>query len=155
MTETKDKRVISCECESCKNACKHKPGWFMPEQIDAILKYFNVISIDELLKLGQIAIDWWVDDNNILLLAPNIKGNEEIYYPGDPTGECIFFNRGKCDIYKIRPYECRQYFHGQSFNITDKRHEKVAQMWKNSRHLKKFKNKVVTSSYGLLGSLFW
>ena len=70
-----------CKCDGCKNACKYRPGWFLPNQVDDLLKYFNVKTIEELLNTGKIAIDWWIDDDeNVMVLAPNVKGNEEIYY---------------------------------------------------------------------------
>ncbi len=93
-----------------------------------------------MLKNG-FAIDWYNEDKNILVFTPNIKGNEDsIQYPADPRGECIFFNNGKCDIYKIRPFECKEYIHTDVKEIADKRHVKVKNEWEKSNLLKKYEN---------------
>ena len=116
----------SCQCEECKMACKNKPGWFMPNQIPKLLKFFNVKKISELWKHG-FAIDWWEGEPTTYILAPNIIGNENKKYPEDPHGECVFFVNGKCKIHDVKPFECKEYFHSDTF--ASDRHEFIAQKW--------------------------
>lgn len=141
-----------CDCDTCKNACKNRPGWFLPEQINNILDHFDVDSIEDLVDKRKVIIDYWNnDDKDILLLAPNIKGNNEIYYPAYPGGECIFFDKqGKCDIYNNRPYECSEYLHGQSTDTIEIRHELVKQKWSKTDILEEFRNKIKTENLGIL-----
>ena len=83
------------------------PGWFIPEQITEVIRYFGK-ELSELLG-RELAIDWGTDmgmKDNILLLAPNIEDNHSIQYPADPRGRCVFLKEGRCSIYSIRPYEC-------------------------------------------------
>jgi len=94
---------ISCNCQYCKSACLKKPGWFLPHQVEDLLKYFQVDNIRDLLETSQFAIDWWEgDDDNILVLAPNIIDNDDIQYPANPHGRCVFYKNNKCSIYEIR-----------------------------------------------------
>ena len=52
------KNVPSCQCQECQSACKNKPGWFLPNQIEFIKKYFKVNDIKELFGENKLAIDW-------------------------------------------------------------------------------------------------
>ena len=137
---TKEDSTDSCKCDSCQSACRHKPGWFKPEQVKVLLDHFKVNSIRDLLEAG-FAIDWWTSNQDILVLAPNIIGNEDrIQYPGNPRGVCVFYNNGLCDIHDIRPFECAALLHGG-----DKyhgRHESVAKLWKESPILDKFEDEI-------------
>ena len=139
-------KKIECKCDGCKNACKYRPGWFLPNQVNSLLEYFNVKTIKELLKTGKIAIDWWMDDINILILAPNIINNTEIYYPGDPRNCCVFYNNELCDIYKIKPYECSMYSHEDKDDDVKDRHKKIMNKWKATDILEQFRTDVVFGS---------
>ena len=93
MTGIDKEQFSSCTCEICRNACKGRPGWFVPEQVPEIEDFFGK-KINELLG-KELAIDWGTDiemKENILLLAPNIVGNESIQYPPVPEGKCVFFS---------------------------------------------------------------
>jgi len=128
--------VSECDCKSCQNACKYRPGWFLPNQVADIEKFFNKpIS----LLLGEkLSIDWW-EEENILILAPQLKNNDDIQYPADPRGECVFFNDNKCDIHKIKPFECAEYLHDENIIKNKERHKFVKDEWKKSNILNKYK----------------
>ena len=128
-----DKHKKSCRCDSCRGACEHKPGWFIPSQIAGLLAHFNVDKIHDLLGFG-FAIDWWVeDDKDTLILSPNIKGNEgNIRYPHNPQGECVFFEGGECKIHPVKPFECAELSHNDKGAIIDNRHGFVSTKWRNS-----------------------
>lgn len=138
------KEYSSCSCEICKNECKNRPGWFIPEQVPEIETYFGR-KIAELLG-KELAIDWGTDiemKDNILLLAPNIKDNQSIQYPANPRGECIFLKEGKCSIYSIRPYECGVASHSDEAEKDILRHIEIATKWKNTKILEDYKEKII------------
>ena len=140
----KTTKMISCECKKCQNACKFKPGWFEPSQVKAVLKHFKAKTIKDLLGKDKLAIDWWLGDPAILTLSPNIKGNNSIQFPGNPKGECVFYKKGRCSIYDIRPIECRIYDHREKEKDT---HYKTGKKWENRDELKEFYGKIDTAGY--------
>lgn len=141
--------VPSCECQSCRSACSNKPGWFLPEEIEAVKKHFGTDNIRDLLGENKLAIDWWVgDEDDILVLAPNIKHNDDIQYPRNPQGECVFLKDGKCSIYAIRPAECRGFHHDDKKTQHDGLHEKVAKEWEKVDMLEDFE--IETGGFGML-----
>lgn len=147
---------FSCTCEECQDACRHKPGWFLPHQVDDLLKYFKVDDIDVLIG-DKLAIDWYCQSEDILVLSPQIKSNVgSIQFPGNPKGECVFFKDGRCEIYKVRPFECRELNHNEP-DISG-RHSGVADAWEKSTILSGYKDKVVSESFtifdDILGGLF-
>ncbi len=146
-------KKIECKCDGCKNACKYRPGWFLPKQVNSLLEYFNVKTIEELLKTGKVAIDWWEgDDPNILILAPNVINNAEIYYPADPRGCCIFYTDELCDIHKIKPYECSMYSHKDKDKDKDDgedRHKMIMNKWKAVDILEEFRKDMVFESFSI------
>ena len=130
-----------CDCKRCKSACKQKPGWFKPEQIGPLAKNMG-ISVRELFD-KYLAVDWYggeVRDKDIFLLAPALKSRStEKMYPMDPRGECVFFNKDKCDIYdRGKPFECTEYNHNDSMQQTVERHRKVAFEWEHQGELIKW-----------------
>ena len=134
----------SCTCEICRNACNNRPGWFVPEQVPEIEAYFAKKLSDFLGK--ELAIDWGNDMDmreNILLLAPNIEGNQSIQYPANPRGKCVFFKEGRCAIYSIRPYECGVANHMDGEEKDFLRHVAIASQWKHSTLLDDYKAKIV------------
>jgi Fe-S-cluster containining protein len=135
----------SCDCELCQKACKRKPGWFLPSQVKDIEQFFNK-SLKELLG-HELAIDWFEDfeDLGILILAPNIKeNNQDIQYPYDNRGACVLQDKeGKCTIYPIRPYECRELSHQDDHDDIETRHKFVAMEWKKSNILKEYEWEVI------------
>jgi len=124
----------SCKCEICQSACRNKPGWYKPDQVKKVMEYFEVKHIKDLLGKDKFAIDWWVEkEGDILVLAPNIKGNDWIEYPNWPTGECVFFTGGLCTIHEIKPFECADYIHNEVGK--ENRHKEISELWKNENML--------------------
>ena len=80
------KKDFSCKCTECKDACSSKPGWFLPDQVEALLDHFDVKHVDDLLG-QQLAIDWYLPST--LVLSPQVKSNKgSIQFPGNPRGGC-------------------------------------------------------------------
>ena len=141
----------SCDCESCQSAYRYRPGWFLPEEINKLLTYFKAIDISELLGKDRFAIDWWNDDEEILVLAPNIVGNDNMQYPTDPRGQCVFFRNSKCGIHEIKPFECSRYIHTE--DDVSERHENVAKEWKRSNILQPFRDDMEFHSWSMLDGI--
>lgn len=118
----------SCTCDICKSACKYKPGWFKPGEVELVADYLG-LTVEKLFET-KLGVDWYVGEADIFLLAPAMKnmwaGQE---YPGDPRGECVFYKDGLCSIYPIRPFECREYIHTETRTAAQDRHEEVAKAW--------------------------
>ena len=123
---------MECKCERCKRACSYNPGWFMPGEAEKAATYLD-LSLQEFFD-QYLGVNWWEEseetDNDIFLLAPMIidmqAGRE---YPGNPEGQCIFFENDLCKIHKVKPYECAEYIHGHNDDIPE-RHWKVSEAWK-------------------------
>ncbi len=141
----------NCECEVCKSYCVRRPGWFAPDQIEDLKKHFKVKDIKGLLDTGKLAIDWWEEEVPVLVLAPNIIGNDEIYYPADPRSQCVFYKNGLCSIHKIKPFECRESHHDN--NHSAKLHEKAADKWRENKILEKFRDQVEVEPMDMFSSM--
>ncbi len=137
-----------CKCEKCKDSCSYRPGWFLPEQIESLLKHFKKKTIRELLESKKIVIDWYEGAEDILLLAPNIKKNNEIYYPADPRGECVFYICGLCEIHNIKPFECAESIHSSSSEENEKRHDNISEEWEKTTILEEFRNEIYVEELG-------
>ena len=141
-----------CDCEKCQNACKNRPGWFLPEEINSLFAHFKANNISQLLGKDKFAIDWWIDDEeNILVLAPNIVGNDSIQYPANPRGQCVFFKGGKCNIHEIKPFECSRYIHTEK--DISKRHEEVAKEWRQNNILEAFRDDIEYHSWSIFDEM--
>jgi hypothetical protein len=132
-----------CDCHHCKAACEHRPGWFLPEQIEPLAKSLGITTA-ELFK-EHLQVDWWVGSPDIFLLAPRLKGETGgTIYPGDPCGICHWFRDGKCEIHTHgKPAECQQLGHEGGRVVTGDR-EKIADAWRGAEH-----QQMVRDLYGL------
>ena len=119
-----------CTCDICKSACEHKPGWFMPGEVEKVAEYLD-IPLQELFNT-KLGVDWWVADEDIFVLAPattNMDMGTE--YPANPKGQCVFYENGLCSIHAVKPFECREFIHGD--DKVGERHEAVANAWQDSQ----------------------
>jgi len=124
ITATKE----SCTCDGCQNACRYKPGWFLPGQAERVAEYLN-ITLNELFAT-RLGVDWYTGDSDTFLLAPALVESEPgREYPADPRGTCTFYRDGLCEIHPVRPFECAEYLHGEDKSIVDERHASVAEAW--------------------------
>jgi len=125
--------MSECACDTCKSACSHKPGWFLPEQIKPLAEHLNLTEkelFDKYLLVDYIkVIDHDLpkeleDSDEIFVLSPGIKNHSTgTNFPSDPRGECIWFEDGKCSIHSVKPFECAAYDHTSSEEESQKRHE--------------------------------
>lgn len=121
-----------CNCDICKGACEHKPGWFLPGEAEQVANHLG-ISLQELFST-KLGVDWWVAEGDIFVLAPaTLEMEAGTEYPAEPRGQCVFYENGLCSIHPVKPYECRTYFHDENKDTVNKRHKAVAEAWQNKQ----------------------
>lgn len=129
----------------------------MPGEIEKVAEYLG-ISLQDLFDT-KLGVDWWEWDDDIFVIAPatkNANAGEE--YPAAPAGECVFFANGRCNIYPVRPFECRQYYHSDNSKVLYLRHKQVAESWKDHKdqiiELLGHEPEAEDRDYGLFAPLF-
>jgi Fe-S-cluster containining protein len=122
-------------CEACVGACKRKPGWFRPGEIEQTAGWLG-ISVQELFDT-RLAIDWWEGDDQMpttFTVAPALVGAQPgAEYPFNPNGRCTFLtDDDRCEIHEAKPYECRSYWCGKEETKAESIsvHEETAQLWR-------------------------
>lgn len=141
-----------CSCEKCKSACAYKPGWFLPEELAPLAEFFNLSEKEVFDK--YLAVDWFEGDEDIFLISPAILGSEGGMFPGNPTGTCVFYSKGLCEIHSVKPYECKAFMHGTEKGVLS--HKEVGEAWKPFQEKVKelLGEEPETESYSLFDSLF-
>ena len=124
--------LSECDCDRCKSACQFKPGIFLPEEIKIAADYMKMTEKDFFKK--YLAVDYFYDEEDILMLAPNIVGNEGNLYPFFPKGTCVFYEDG-CTIHEVKPFECRAYIHTDTDEIIIPRKKKIVEEWQNNQNI--------------------
>lgn len=133
----------SCTCANCVAACSNKPGWFMPEDIPAILAHLGARDLGEALGPGKLAVDFFdAPEDGPLVLSPNIVGSESKGIPFYPRGVCVFLKEGRCSIHAIKPFECRQALHTDSPAAVRARHTAIAAAWRGRQDLEPFRKEI-------------
>jgi hypothetical protein len=120
----------SCQCDACRALCRHKPGWFLPGQIEPLAAAMG-ITVKDLFD-RYLAVDWWEENDRLpltFLLSPAVKGNptgEE--FPYDATGTCVFYgDDGRCAVHDLgKPHECALALHDEE---PCDRHLETARAW--------------------------
>jgi len=109
--------VTSCDCPSCRKACLNSPGWFMPREVDALARFLGLDRAALFGKYLAIGATHMPDGSPRHGVMPHkLRDGKK---PGSvwtlpelaQPGRCIFFDRGKCTIYPVRPYECARMIH--------------------------------------------
>lgn len=103
--------MFECQCEVCRNACRHKPGWFAPGEAEAAAKLMN-LTLKEFFD-KYLVVDYWIRKHHgkedIFVLSPNIVNQSPGDMMGfDPEGQCVFYQDGLCSIHAAKPLECAQ-----------------------------------------------
>jgi Fe-S-cluster containining protein len=119
---------FECSCDSCQGACRYRPGWFRPDEIEPAARLLG-LTVDDFFH-AKLAIDWWEADEDIFLLAPAIQGHDAgTEYPADPRGVCTFFKHGLCEIHAAKPFECRALNHTDTDDDVEIRHRATLDAW--------------------------
>ncbi len=112
--------MIECTCPVCVAACKSRPCWGTPADIQ---KLINAGLADQLME------DYWVGDENIMIIAPAICGSEGRHAPFSPYGRCTFLENNRCKVHHIKPTEGAESLPcSDSVNVQEL-HKRVAMTW--------------------------
>ena len=139
-------KECECNCSICKSACMRKPGWMIPQDIINISEYLKM-GMEEVFK-KYLSIDYYArplsKGGHIFVLSPCSTDNApgEVW-PRNPLGKCIFFKDDICSIPSASPFECREYMHYDSIEVSNKRHREIALMWDTKEN-----QKIIRSLYG-------
>lgn len=90
-----------CTCDKCVKACEHKPGLFLPDEIDPLAQNMGLTRqklFDQHLAVNCLE----TPDGDVLVLSP--KGHGTIL---SVWGPCVFLRDNRCNIHNIgKPFEC-------------------------------------------------
>jgi Fe-S-cluster containining protein len=109
--------VTSCACERCRAACLNSPGWFTPAQIPRLARHLGLTVAETFRKHLAIGVTAMPDGTLRSGVMPHkLRDGKK---PGalwtlrelERPGRCVFYDRGKCAIYPVRPYECARMIH--------------------------------------------
>jgi Fe-S-cluster containining protein len=115
--EAEDFSVTSCECDHCRAACLNAPGWFMPDQIPRLARKLRLTVEETFRKYLAIGVTQLADGTQKAGVMPHkLRDGKK---PGARwslgeiagPGRCIFYDRGRCSIYAVRPFECARMMH--------------------------------------------
>lgn len=131
-----EEQNIGCKCTPCQDACKSKPGWFLPGEAEKLVDFFG-LNFEEVFK-KKLAVDWWEADdrfeNDVFVLSPNVVGGDPgEEFDSDPNGVCVFYVNGECSIHEVKPFECAEHIHTESREEIAERHMGVARAWENEQ----------------------
>lgn len=108
-----------CDCAKCRDACRHNPGWFLPEEARKAIKagYAPKMMRDWLEPSRQLG-----NDDRIYVLAPAALGCEgddapelmiysvfDMFKPYE-KGRCVLHTKdGLCEIHAsgFKPFQCK------------------------------------------------
>lgn len=116
-----------CSCTVCQSACEHKPGWFLPAEVEPAAKFLG-LSVEDFFK-KYLLVDWFGADgrgvdHDIFVLSPAVVGSQPGgMFAADPRGVCVFFEDGRCTIHAVKPYECAQAHHDDTEEENGARHQ--------------------------------
>ncbi len=109
--------ISSCDCQDCRAACNNSPGWFMPDQIAPLAKHLGLSVEDLFRKKLAVSVTRMPDGKEVHGVMPHKfrdgkkPGSVWTLLELTQPGRCVFFDHGKCTIYKFRPYECARMIH--------------------------------------------
>lgn len=83
-----------CECRACSFQCRVLPGTCAPGDVERILTSLGCDPAD----LDDVASYFMADDDN--------SGVEVIRPKQLENGNCVFYDEGRCLIYRNRPFGC-------------------------------------------------
>ncbi|MBK8164922.1 MAG: YkgJ family cysteine cluster protein [bacterium] len=114
---SEDFSVASCDCDLCRAACRNAPGWFTPEQIPRLAKHLGLSIEDTFRRYLALGVTHLDDGSQRAGVMPHkLRDGKK---PGSrwtlaeiaTPGRCVFFDRGRCTIYPVRPDECARMMH--------------------------------------------
>jgi Fe-S-cluster containining protein len=129
--------VTSCDCQHCRQACLNSPGWFMPREVDALARFLGLDQtalFQKYLAVGATHMPEGPPRHGVMphKLRDGKKPGSVWTLPElAQPGRCIFFDRGKCTIYPVRPYECARMIHNRRDEAVRLRRQ-IVKAWTNT-----------------------
>ncbi len=127
-------RVTSCDCSDCRAACSQSPGWFMPNEVPRLARHLGLELKEVFQRYLAVGVTSMPDRSLRHGIMPHklrdgkkpgaVWTLPELAVPG----RCVFFDKGKCTIHPVRPYECARMIHGAGHNAVRLRHV-IVQKW--------------------------
>jgi Fe-S-cluster containining protein len=109
--------VSSCDCRACRAACTNSPGWFRPAEVSRLAAHLG-LSVEELFRRRLAVGVTRLADGSLRhgVMPHKLRDRKR---PGQvwslaemaAPGRCVFFDRGRCAIYAVRPCECARMSH--------------------------------------------
>ena len=134
----------SCDCSACRQACLNSPGWFLPDQLESLADHLGVPLREVFRRYLAVGTTLMPDGRLRHGVMPHklrdhkrpgsVWRLEELAEPG----RCIFYDRGHCTIYPVRPFECSRMLHSRVQGAERLRHW-IVERWTPAR-LKPFLN---------------
>jgi len=128
--------VTSCDCPDCRAACLNSPGWFMPNQIAPLANHLG-LSVSDLFRTKLAVGVTGMPGGQLVhgIMPHKLRDGKK---PGTVwtlpelarPGRCVFFDRGKCTIYKYRPFECARMMHDRPTEAVKLR-QRIIPRWTN------------------------
>lgn len=141
-------------CSTCQGGCERKPGWFMPGQAEKAAEHLGM-TLQEFFDT-YLAVDWFEGSEDVFVLSPALasEGGGGMF-PADPTGRCIFFKEGRCEIHEVKPFECSSWWCDEPRDGFIDRHHEVAQAWLEHQDLlgQLLGHEPYSSSYSIFDAL--
>ena len=104
----------ACACRKCRSACHTVPGWFHPDEVEAVAATFGV-DVDTFARTWCV-VDWHQTDPTVLALAParvdDIAAGRMDTDSGPVNETCALLRDAGCALpLALRPHECACYTH--------------------------------------------
>jgi len=126
--------VSSCDCNQCRQACLNSPGWFMPEQIEKLARHLGLTVEETFTRHLAVGVTAMPDGSLRHGVMPHkLRDGKK---PGSvwtlpelaQPGRCVFYDRGLCSIYPVRPFECARMLHSRT-NESIKLRRSIVARW--------------------------
>lgn len=126
--------TTSCDCPDCRAACLQSPGWFTPGQLEPLARHLGLPLEQVFRKYLAVGVTLMPDGSKRHGVMPHkLRDGKK---PGSvwtlpelaQPGRCVFFDRGKCSIYPVRPAECARMMHDRADQAVRIRHG-VVRRW--------------------------
>lgn len=118
----------SCACQTCRSACLNSPGWFLPGEVGRLAAHFGIGLVELFTRYlavgtthmpgGELRYGVMPHKYRDLKKPGAIWSLSELAVPG----RCIFYDRGRCTIHPVRPFECSRMHHSRLKQAVALRH---------------------------------
>jgi Fe-S-cluster containining protein len=97
-----------CKCEACKAPCKTMPGFLVPGDLERIAAYLDTPLTDEFIARNfRVASGGTVPFE---MVGKTLPRPAMVLVPDQrPSGDCVFFQNGLCQIHPVAPFGCRMF----------------------------------------------